>query len=337
MRYIHSIFLLFIVFLIHAQGLYDPNRHTPGPNRGWISCTTSENPNPQNESGHWIMYDFGQSRSISGLQFWNLNEIDRLSEGLKTISIEVSENGSIWNSIGEYSLEMGNGSSYYCGNSIEDIEPFQSRFLLINALENHGGSCYGLSEIKFMLSNSSLPITLLHQSVTCLESGKREISWETEQEMNNDFYAIQKSDDGLSWETIQNIDGKNNRAQQTYKWTHNNLGVQQLYYRIQQFDNDGRATTFEMMSSYCDRHREVFSVWPNPVIENVHINYLKRNSSPALLKLVDMQGKILLQQVIDIDQQYYQDRLSLQGLKAGNYIITIEDKGNITSKNIQKL
>jgi hypothetical protein len=337
MRCIYSFVLLFVVVLADAQGLYDPNRHTPGPNRGWISCTPAANPNTRNGTGHWIMYDFGQKKSIKGLQFWNLNETDRLTDGLKRASIEISDNGSTWESIGDFSIEMGNGSSYYCGISIEDLEPFQSRFLLINAIENHGGTCYGLSEVKFMLSNSSLPITYIDQSVTCNESGGRAISWVTEQEFNNDYYAIQSSKDGLSWETIKKINGKNNREQYTYKWTHEDRGNQQLYYRIQQFDNDGRKTTFEMMSSCCDGTQEVFSVWPNPVLENLHVNYLKRSNSPAFLKILDMQGKIIKQHIIEMGQEYYQDRFSLKTLKEGNYVLVIQENGTTTSKKIQKL
>ena len=145
--------LQFIIFLViapmmMAQGQPYPDRHTTNAFDGWISCDPSNNPNPAHGSSHWIMYDFSQTYALYDLQIWNMNHPDFLDDGLKNVIIEYSTNGSNWILADTFTIPKATSSGYYEGIFGPDLEGTSARFLLITALDNHGGGCYAMSEIR---------------------------------------------------------------------------------------------------------------------------------------------------------------------------------------------
>jgi len=141
-----SIILLFVAQTTTAQCY--PDRHSTSWIDSWISCDTSENPNPVYGESHWIMYDLGIKYVLKDTKFWNTNEPANLNYGIQDFNIDYSTNGSEWVHLGEFKLNQASGKSNYEGEIGPDFDGVKARYVLITPISNFGSSCYGFSELK---------------------------------------------------------------------------------------------------------------------------------------------------------------------------------------------
>ncbi|MEQ8584283.1 MAG: lamin tail domain-containing protein [Marinoscillum sp.] len=87
---------------------------------------------------------------------------------------------------------------------------------------------------------SALPVTWLSIEVVLPDSQRPKISWSTAQEINNEWFHVEKSFNGEDWSVIGQLAGKG-----TYKgvssYTYEDLPLtRSCYYRIRQIDYDGK-------------------------------------------------------------------------------------------------
>ena len=70
-----------------------------------------------------------------------------------------------------------------------------------------------------------------------------QLNWTTATEKNNSHFNIQRSNDGLNFENITKVMGKGNSSSiNNYFYTDVNVPNNNLYYRLQQVDVDGKST-----------------------------------------------------------------------------------------------
>ena len=141
------VFLMTIVTGLFAQCF--PDRHNTTWYDQWISCETALNPNVERGLSHWILYDFGRKMKVYGLHVWNSNIPGNLDYGMKSVVIDYSDNGETWKEEGTYAFEQATGKTTYEGFDLILSISFKARYVLITALENYGGECFGLSEVAF--------------------------------------------------------------------------------------------------------------------------------------------------------------------------------------------
>jgi len=144
-------FALSIIFLFASNAWTQcyPDRHNTSWFDGWISCETAENPNSERGPSHWILYNFGQAYVLQATQIWNTNDPLHLDWGIEEAAIDYSMDGVNWTHFGDFFLDQGSGRSIYEGFEGPDFDGIEAQYVLITALSNFGGSCYGLSEIRF--------------------------------------------------------------------------------------------------------------------------------------------------------------------------------------------
>ena len=141
------IILFFTISLSWSQCFQD--RHNSNWYNGWISCSSSENPNTTRGNSHWIMYNFGHVYQLGQMDIWNINSPDYLDDGIREMYVDYSVDGETWETLGEFSINQGDGSSFYEGTEGADFDGVEAQYVLITAKSNYGGSCYGFSEIRF--------------------------------------------------------------------------------------------------------------------------------------------------------------------------------------------
>ncbi len=132
-----------------------PDKHNTTWYDEWISCEASLNPNSSYGLSHWIMYDFNREAEIRSMHIWNSNVPGHLDIGFKSVAIDYSSDGEEWNELGTYTFEQATGLNIYEGFDLEEFDSFKARYLLLTALSNYGGNCYGISEIRFETDSAS--------------------------------------------------------------------------------------------------------------------------------------------------------------------------------------
>jgi len=103
--------------------------------------------------------------------------------------------------------------------------------------------------IKIALTDPvSLPIELLYFNGVECETGNR-LSWSTTSENNNDYFTIEKTNDGKDWISIVNLNGAGNSSNQLYySFMDENIESIINYYRLLQTDFDGHFKYSEIIS-----------------------------------------------------------------------------------------
>jgi hypothetical protein len=80
-----------------------------------------------------------------------------------------------------------------------------------------------------------------------------------------------------------------------------------------------------------------FRLWPNPVSDNLNIDFDVDNSQNFQLKLVDLTGKSLYSEHVANYSGHYQTAISVKNLSAGIYFMVVTgDKGTFSRKVIVK-
>lgn len=97
-------------------------------------------------------------------------------------------------------------------------------------------------------SITTLPIELLAFSGE-KRGDYNELSWETAAELNNDFFTIEKTEDGISFEIVGRENGAGTSIiKSNYKMIDNNVKPIINYYRLIQTDFDGKSETSNLIS-----------------------------------------------------------------------------------------
>lgn len=166
-----TIYLIFACLLITqiVFGQCFPDRHSTNFYDGWVSCETALNPNTDRGKGHFIMYDFGKLFALGQMTIWNSNDPGHLDWGMRDVHIDYSADGVIWTTAGTFTFPQASGLSTYEGVSGPNLNSIEARYLLITAINNYGGECFGLSEMhvageEVIISNVD-PV----QNLTCVD------------------------------------------------------------------------------------------------------------------------------------------------------------------------
>ena len=148
-----------------------------------------------------------------------------------------------------------------------------------------------------------LPIELLEFTGTCIANGVQ-LNWVTATEINNDYFLIEKSNDGYSWEQIAKIKGLVN-SYATTKYIHNDYTTQNnlTYYRISQTDIGGQTTIFKAIDVYCSDKdiKDQILLYPNPSSTELNIVLsISKLASNTNITLVNNAGQLIFETKVDL-------------------------------------
>jgi hypothetical protein len=170
--------------------------------------------------------------------------------------------------------------------------------------------------------NSPLPVGFILFNAKC-EGNKVLIAWKTAQEQNSSHFNIEKSSDAIHWAVIGNLPAAGNSSiERNYSFT-DNAPLQNGYYRIAEYDLDGRVQYTSILQSSCNA-TDVFSTWPNPVRDIVFINIVTGRESQAVIKIFDSKGALVKLQKATVLQGSNQLSVDIKSLANGVYSLSVE-------------
>ncbi|MEY4927190.1 MAG: hypothetical protein RI894_1626, partial [Bacteroidota bacterium] len=180
------------------------------------------------------------------------------------------------------------------------------------------------------ITRTTLPVSLL-RFVGTNNSCANYLQWATVSELNNDYFDLQKSIDGLNFATIAKIDGAGTTTTlQTYAFTDDNINKNN-YYRLRQIDIDGTAHTLPTLvslQSNCIKKGKVGieTAFPNPTAANITILYNANlaQSGNAKTVLIDVFGQIVSEKDIVLQEDGNIISLDLKSLAGGVYLFYLK-------------
>jgi hypothetical protein len=158
-----------------------------------------------------------------------------------------------------------------------------------------GGTCTDGS--SSVCTSGPLPVELT--SFQGYESnGKVNLEWSTATEENNDYYSIEKSQDGVNYELIATMPGAGNSTSVLeYTYIDSNPLLGRSYYRLKQTDFDGASETFKPIAvDFTTLAEGKLSFGPNPVNRGEKITIETQTYGDEILNIsvYNMVGEVVL-------------------------------------------
>ena len=145
-------------------------------------------------------------------------------------------------------------------------------------------------------SGSSFPVEFMDVNAEATPFGV-EISWKTAVEINNDFFTVEKSKDGETFEVVTRMPGSGTTYSiQEYQFIDDRAFTGKSWYRIKQTDIDGTSDYSSVIEVFYDDLVQ-FTTFPNPVPAHQSFFNIKieggKADIPVRITLHDLQGREL--------------------------------------------
>ena len=182
----------------------------------------------------------------------------------------------------------------------------------------------------------STPLPVNWLSFTAQKSNNTQVSlqWSTANETKNHFYIVERSTDGVTFNSIGKLAGGNNlNMLQQYYYNDLKPYAGTNFYRLKQVDLDGQFTYSSVAKVTLDRSGQTWTIYPNPAHGQSNIRLLD-NMKKVNIALTDASGKIVYRTYLPSAKVGQQITLPLQGLAKGIYIIKMETETESRSDKI---
>lgn len=156
-RVILLVSLICAGFIANAQ--CDYGSHSVNWEDAWLSCSVTDNPNPERGQSHWIMYDLGSPHAFFESWIWNYNVSNETGLGMRNCYFDFSLDGENWTNWGTLEVDQAPGNSDYSGVAGPYFDGAVGRYLLITMDTNWDGTgCRGFAEIKVDVEDTTVDI-----------------------------------------------------------------------------------------------------------------------------------------------------------------------------------
>jgi len=168
-----------------------------------------------------------------------------------------------------------------------------------------------------------LPIELVKFEAKCV-SGVIDIKWATATETNNNFFTVEKSSDGVSWQILQIVPtAGNGSTQNNYHVIDTNPFDGVSYYRLKQTDNNGKDEYYTVVTVNCMSNNAASAVfYPNLFTNSINIAFSNISAPEALVQVFDVVGKLIkTKNFINIQDGRGSVTLDMSDVSSGVYFV----------------
>lgn len=177
-----------------------------------------------------------------------------------------------------------------------------------------------------------LPVELLSFQAKKLEKTVL-LNWETANELNNEKFIIEHSNDGQSFTAIGEVQGNGNSNESiAYQFVDQKPVAGINYYRLKQLDFDGQFAYSKLVNIFLDIEGNSTQLFPNPT--NGKLSIRSASQATATVQVYNLNGVLQLQQVFGEGQELIID---LANLPKGNYLIVVQQDNQRFQERVVKL
>ncbi len=189
--------------------------------------------------------------------------------------------------------------------------------LSFTATFNTGFSSIGVGRI------TALPVELLNFTGRKTEEGVL-LNWQTASEFDNDYFEMERSFDGETFEKIGEVAGKGNSADiSNYQYLDRSYQNGSNFYRLKQVDVEGSFSYSHVVLIQVDDEGQI-SLYPNPVKKELNVQFPENMRGACTLKMYDTNGRKVIDQAIILNNES-SIRIHVNELATGIYWLEVVD------------
>jgi|GEM_PF-995016 len=321
-------------FPVGANGLYSPIYITrPGSSTDAFDATYIAA--PPHDTGFDTSLRAGTIHHISSREYWLLSN----SAGSPSVKVSLSwedlRSGGVddlpqlkvahWQ--GGTWTDEGNG---YIPGSATSVSGLVQSFANIGTF-----SPFTLSSGNIM---NPLPVELISFDAK-LNGDKVDLTWETASEINSDYFLVERSKDGITWDRVLTMDGAGNSVTAISYMDVDYSPLKGVsYYRLTQFDFDGGSETFNIVPvEYLGNNEPGMHIFPNPVSpgDQTNIQLTDFGDAEILVVLRDITGKQFYSKVVIVENGDALVAVDIDSsIPAGTYLVTASSENKLYSRKL---
>lgn len=242
----------------------------------------------------------------------------------KNWTIQGSNDGTNWTTVdtqtGQSWTARNQANTYVFNNTTA-----YSYYKLNVTANTDGGGITQLSELTYN-NVQVLPVSIVSFTGKATSSGNL-LSWRTASEYNNSGFEVLRSTNGTEFEKIgyKVSLALNGNSGTPLDYSFRDItSDQDVYYKLNQVDIDGKATasyTIVVKAGFATENQ----VYPNPVTDDLNIVLNSGKTDMATISIIDQKGKVVLAKQAKLEKGRTAFKLSTYNLTAGWYLISIKN------------
>ncbi|MCU0374619.1 MAG: T9SS type A sorting domain-containing protein [Chitinophagaceae bacterium] len=226
-------------------------------------------------------YAFVSLERIGGVMVYNIND------PANAVLVDYKNNRSTTSFAGDHGPE----TLIYIPN---ETSPDGKAYLVVT---NEISGNITIFEVKGAITT---PVNLITYTARAVQSGAVELRWATATEKNNQYFTIERSNDGRRYEILNKVASKGDADyRQDYILVDAKPGTGTIYYRLSQTDHDGKTVQKGVRAVQIDGSN-LITVVPNPIKGNAIQIRGGGTASQLKVSLVDPAGRVLESRAVQL-------------------------------------
>lgn len=267
----------------------------------------------------------GIGDSISSVidRWWDFYPSGALTANI-TFSYRGAENASTSNTADNLDMQHWNGTSW-------DMPVTGSTTGVTSGVGTI--SVTGVSAFSPMVvihRTGSLPVTFSAFEINCAQEGAG-VNWTTASEKNSDYFNIEKSTDGKTFQSVATVHAAGNSNMKIhYEWIDHSYTTSS-YYRIREVDLDGKYIYSSVIFASCQMEEvQNANVFPNPATNFLNYKVDLPHAGIIAADVLDCAGNAVLSENFDAAPGMNISSLDVRILREGFYVLILHYDNKVT-------
>ncbi|MCP4441855.1 MAG: T9SS type A sorting domain-containing protein [Aureispira sp.] len=184
-----------------------------------------------------------------------------------------------------------------------------------------------------------LPVEFSDVTATLNPNSEVKIWWTTESETNNNYFNVEQSYDGISFETIAQVEG-NGTSNESHEYSINHLlsaeinNISWVYYRVKQTDYDGSYSYSKVVAvSLKDKtlSGDDITIYPNPAHELFYVES-DLNLDKGYVAIYNVNGTAVAKHTLNGNNRIFS--FETNSWAAGMYVVVVQTTEHRIHKSI---
>lgn len=221
------------------------------------------------------------------------------------------------------------------GETTQDLNDLTAGeyFLIVN--DRNGCIAY----LEVVVGNNCAPLAIEFDDAMLHKMGEHsvKIDWMAHNETPDGVFVVERSIDGENFEIIGNpVSGDAFSAKGNTYYLMDDAPKNGLnHYQIRHYDHEGNESVSKINALFFENETTPeISVYPNPVVNEIHYDFLQPTNNQVTIQLIDTFGKTIITKVVEKGLRF--SSIEVANLPAGTYFTQISNENSHLTKKIIK-
>lgn len=215
------------------------------------------------------------------------------------------------------------------GANTQTVQPSTAIVGTFNYIVTDANNC--LKDSFNIVVTSVAPVVLKNFTAT-LQKEKVLLDWATSQELNNDYFTIAKSTDGVVFQNFESVDAAmNSTITNTYQITDYQPFEGVNFYRLSQTDQSGYTKQLGTKRVTYNNGKDFSATAIHTGNGNIKILFNSKIASDISIKVFDVLGKEMYSTKVDVPQGAFQKNIQLSN---GVFVLKMSTRNQNISQKI---